>query len=239
MSDLTVRTPLAQQVASELVRRIVADEYAEGEMIPPESELAEQLVVGRSTIREAMKVLVGAGLVEIRRGRGTCVRSRDEWSPFDPIVLAARAGLPGGAHETTLKVLEARQLVEVGVAELAASRATPEHIERLDRFIAEMESAADVDAFVTADLAFHNTLLEAADNPFVSTLFAPIDALLSEERRRTSEPPSLRPAAIAAHRAIAEAVRRRDPVAARTEMTEHLRQTGQKMEALWAEAGDT
>ena len=236
MSDLLVRQPLPDQVAAELVSRIAAGEYAEGAVIPTESVLASQLAVGRSTVREAMKVLVGAGMVEILRGKGTFVRPRADWSPFDPLVLLASSGLPDGAQATTRKVLEARRLVEVGVAELAAARATPTQVERLDQAIAEMEAAPDVATFVTADLAFHDTLLEAADNPFVAALFAPIGALLSDERRRTSEPEALRPLAIAAHRAIASAVRRHDPVEARQAMSAHLDETLQKLEGVWAAA---
>ena len=233
MSDLMTRQPLPDQVAAELVRRIASGEYAEGSVIPPESELASQLAVGRSTVREAMKGLVGAGMVEIQRGKGTFVRPRSGWSPFDPLVLVASSGLPDGARATTRKVLEARRLVEVGVAELAATRATPEQVERLDQTIARMEAAPDVASFVSADLAFHETLLEAADNPFVAALFAPIGALLTDERTRTSEPESLRPLAITAHRAIAAAVRRHDPVKARKAMSAHLDETLQKLEDAW------
>ena len=235
MSDLVVRRPLPDQVATELVRRIASGQYPEGSVIPTEQELAAELGVSRLTIREAMKTLVGAGLVEIRRGRGTFVRSHDDWSPFDPLVLVARSQLPDGARETTRKVLEARRLVETGVAEMAASRATDEQIERLERDIADMEAAADVAAFVAADLDFHNTLFVAADNPFVSALFAPITALLSDERRRTSEPESLRPLAIKAHRAIAAAIRARDPFEARAAMASHLQETLQKLEGVWAQ----
>jgi GntR family transcriptional regulator, transcriptional repressor for pyruvate dehydrogenase complex len=238
MSDLIVRSPLPDQIAEEVVRRIASGRYLEGSMIPTESELAAELVVGRSTVREAIKVLLGAGMVEIRRGRGTYVRDRADWSPFDPMVLLAVSRMPGGTRATTRKVLEARQLVEVGVAELAASRADEAQIARLQVAIASMESAPDVAHFVEADLAFHNTLLEAVENPFVSALFAPISALLSDERRRTSEPEALRPLAIAAHRAIAAAVARRDPSAARAAMSEHLHETLQKLEAVWAQADE-
>ena len=195
-------------------------------MIPPEAELALASGVGRSTLREAVKSLVGIGVLEIKRGRGTYVRPQDEWSPFDPLVLATRSG---NGQDTTQQVLEARKLVEAGVAELAAQRATESDLAAMDDAVERMRQAADVDAFVAADLAFHQALMDAAGNPYIAALLQPIEVLLREERRATSHEPALRLGAIAAHQRIARAVRRGDPARARRAMVEHIEETAQKM----------
>ncbi len=226
VSSRATRPSLPAQLAVDLLRRIADGEWAPGEAIPAEAELAAEASVGRSTVREAVKELLSSGVLEIRRGRGTYVRSPDDWSPFSPLVLQAGAG---GRPDTTQQVLEARRLVEAGVAELAAQRATLAHLTAVDDAIAAMEQASDVDAFVEADLAFHQALMDAAGNPFVAALFQPIGALLYDERRRTSERASLRPRAIAAHKRIADAVRRRDPAAARSAMVDHIEETASLM----------
>ena len=199
-----------------------------GDVLPAEPDLASAWGVGRSTLREAVKSLVGSGVLEIRRGRGTYVRPRDEWSPFDPMVLATRSE---AGQDITQQVLEARKLVEAGVAELAATRATEADLAAMDVALERMRQAADadVDAFVAADLAFHQSLMDAAGNPYVAALLQPIEALLRDERRSTSHDPSLRQGAIAAHQKIARAVHRGDPVRARRAMVDHIEETAQKM----------
>ena len=225
-SDVLPNRSLPAFVAGDLLRRIAAGEWEPGEVIPPETELALASGVGRSTLREAVKSLVGIGVLEIQRGRGTYVRPQEEWSPFDPLVLATRSA---NGHDTTQQVLEARKLVEAGVAELAATRATAADLAAMDAALERMRQAADVDAFVAADLAFHQALMDAASNPYIAALLQPIEVLLREERRGTSHEPALRLGAIAAHERIARAVRRGDPARARRAMVEHIEETAQKM----------
>jgi GntR family transcriptional repressor for pyruvate dehydrogenase complex len=213
-------------VAGELLHKIAAGDWEPGDVIPAEAELATASGVGRSTLREAVKTLVGVGVLEIRRGRGTYVRPLEDWSPFDPLVLAARSG---NGQDTTQQVLEARKLVEAGVAELAATRATPADLAKMDGALERMRQAADLDAFVSADLAFHQALMDAAGNQYVAALLQPIEALLREERRGTSYEPTLRRGAIAAHQRIARAVHRGDAAGARRAMVAHIEETARKM----------
>ncbi len=232
-SSRIVRSSLADDVLADLVERIVDEEYAAGSPIPTEAELAAQFNVGRSTVREAVKGLVSTGLVEIRRGRGTYVLEPARWSPFDPSLLRARSRTDAGRQATTRKLLEARTLVEVGVAELAAVGITRAGIARLDQAAQRMERATRIEEFVQADLDFHQGLLDAADNPYVHALFQPIEALIHDERVETSRPIQLWPPAIEAHRRILTAVEQGDPVAARREMAAHLTQTAELMERHW------
>ena len=88
---------LATQVAREIGRRIVSNSYAPGDLVEDEGALAERYQVSRSVIRDAVKILVGKGLLEVRRGIGTRVRSRSSWGLLDDDVLAWYQSAPPDA----------------------------------------------------------------------------------------------------------------------------------------------
>jgi DNA-binding FadR family transcriptional regulator len=129
--------------------------------------------------------------------------------------------------------MEARRTVEVGIAELAASRRTDEHLARMAQFIDRMREAhaeGDVDRFVENDLAFHTTLFEAVDNVFLDALFEPLASVLRTLRRDTSSVPEIRDHAIDWHTRILVSVTEADPDASRESMRGHLVQTQDDME---------
>ncbi len=221
----TPRPPLGEELANELLVEIVAGRFLPGEPLPTELQLAEQAGVSRLTVREAVGLLRQKGVVEVRRGRGTYVRPQADWSPLDPSVLEARAS-QGDGLDSVEHLLEARRLVEVGVAELAAARRDDGDLARLETALATMRAAGpDVELFVEGDLAFHAALMAAAGNPVVAALFSPVGELLEQSRRTTSQRAADRADAIAAHEEILDAVRRRDPGRARTAMSDHLVET--------------
>lgn len=220
-----VRPSLSEQLAKELLDEIVAGVFLPGDPLPTELQLAERAGVSRLTVREAIGWLRQKSVIEIRRGRGTFVLPREAWSPLDPSVLEARAGHGDGLTSMEY-LLEARRLVEVGVAELAAARRDEEDLHRLEAALSRMRQAGqDVDAFVEGDLAFHDALMRAAGNPVIAALFTPVRDLLEQSRRATSKRSPDREGAIAAHGDILEAVSRKDPGLARAAMSDHLTQT--------------
>lgn len=221
----TARPPLGEKLAEELLRDIVAGRYGPGDALPTELQLAAHSGLSRLTVREAIGLLRQKSVVEIRRGRGTYVRPREDWSPLDPSVLEARVS-EGDGLATMEHLLEARRLVEVGVAELAAARRNEADLTRLQEALATMRRAGgDLEVFVEGDLAFHDALLKAAGNPVISALFTPVGELLATSRRSTSRRAPDRAEAIAAHEEILDAVVRKDPSLARTAMSDHLLQT--------------
>jgi GntR family transcriptional repressor for pyruvate dehydrogenase complex len=126
------------------------------------------------------------------------------------------------------RLIEVRRIVEVGAAELAAERRTDEDTARLEAQLAEMaaaDEAGDVDAFVAADLAFHQTVLDAAGNGLIAALLGPLSRLLVPARRQTSEFDDIRRHALDYHAAIVEAIRASDPEQARRAMHDHIDQT--------------
>lgn len=225
---------LGDQIAARLLDEIVDGRYQPGTALPPEWELAEREGASRLTIREAVRVLRQKNVVAVVRGRGTFVQPRQHWSPLDPTVLGALARNPDGLTERLQALLEARALVEVGVAELAAARRSEQDVVDMTGAVSvmrEADEAGDVDTFAAADLDFHGALMTAAGNPVIAALFDPIAALLRDTRRQTSRDPIARGHAVRAHERILVAIERRDPVQAAGAMRDHLTETGEDFAA--------
>jgi DNA-binding FadR family transcriptional regulator len=146
-----------------------------------------------------------------------------------PVQLARRFG-----EGVNLVAYHMRILVEVGAAELAAARRTDQDTARLEAQLAEMtaaDEAGDVDAFVAADLAFHDTVLHAAGNGLIAALLDPLSRLLVPARRQTSEFDDIRRHALEYHAAILEAIRAGDAEQARRAMHDHIEQTRDDLRA--------
>jgi DNA-binding FadR family transcriptional regulator len=230
---------LGDQIAGRLLQEIVGGSYPPGSPLPPEWELADREGASRLTIREAVRVLRQKSVVRVERGRGTYVQPRERWSPLDPDVLGALAQTPEGVTAQINALLEARTLVEVGAAELAAARRGDDDLAAMAAAIAQMRAAADdVDRFVEADLAFHRAVMAAAGNAVIAALYGPITKLLHDTRLRTSRDVVARGHALAAHERILTAITRRGPGQAAWAMRDHLAQTGEDF-ARAGGAGDT
>ena len=223
------RTTLADDLAEDLLDRIIAGQYPAGSALPSEPELAEQADVSRLTVREAINTLRAKNVVQIQRGRGTYVNPPDRWTALEPVLRAARsAGATDRSPGIPYRLLEARRIIEVSVAELAAARRSQHDLAVMEQALTDMKTAADdgdVDRFVTADIAFHQAVLDAAGNQFISALFEPLGQLLVEARRQTSAHAAIRTHAIEQHRNVLTAIRAQDPEQARWAMHGHLRQT--------------
>jgi DNA-binding FadR family transcriptional regulator len=233
-----VRVTLADQLVGHLVDAIVRGDHPPGSRLPPEDKLSELAAVSRLTVREAIKVLRLKGVVRVEQGRGTFVNPPSRWAPLDPTLLAARTASVHDAGELAKKLTEARRLVEVGVAELAAERRSMADLRVLERELAAMYAGLDdVEAFSEADIAFHAALMVAGDNSFVAALFEPIAALLRQVRRETSRTRAAREQAIAWHTRILEAVRAGSRAEARVAMEGHMDETSATLDAVIGEGG--
>lgn len=159
------RGPLVDLAVRHLREQITSGAWPVGGRLPTEMELAGALGVGRSTVREAVRVLVHAGLLDTRQGVGTFVTATSAIPDWDARLRRARV----------LEVYEVRQALELKAAVLAAERRTPQDIERIERALAERNrtraGGSNVD-FVDADLAFHRAVVAAAHNPLLEDVFA-------------------------------------------------------------------
>ena len=234
------RESLADNLADHLLQGIIDGRYPADGPLPPEAEIAKEANVSRLTVREAVKTLRAKRIVRIHRGRGTFANPPDRWTDLEALVRAISTQAPTLAGVVPERLIEARRVIETGAAELAATRRTSDDLERLEGQLDEMVAAADkrdVDAFVAADLAFHQIVLDAAGNAFISALLAPLSRLLVPARRQTSEVEDIRRHAIEHHRAVLDAVRSGDPERSRHAMHQHIDQTSRDLRTYVLEAG--
>ncbi|MQA02422.1 MAG: FCD domain-containing protein [Streptosporangiales bacterium] len=198
-------------VVDQLGLRILAGEVTPGVALPTEAVLAGQLGVSRGALREAVKALVAKGLLEVRPRTGTRVRPRDAWNFLDRDVL--RWQREADEQRLLRNLTELRHAVEPEAARLAADRATDAELDELRRTYATMESAAesgDMPTFNEADVAFHRTLLRAADNDLFGSLEQAIEVSLRDSFTTLSAKPGAPDATLPLHRAVLDAVLARD-----------------------------
>jgi GntR family transcriptional repressor for pyruvate dehydrogenase complex len=191
-----------------------------GDRLPAERELVMQLGVSRPSVRAGLQALAALGVVQSRHGSGTYIPAGPPALGSD--ALSFLAALHGFTRE---EMYEARRILEVGAAGLAAERATAEQVASLAEEVANLfASLQQPHAFLVHDIDFHKAVGAASGNPIVASLMEMVSALYFEQRRETAERASgdnLRGAA-EAHRRIFQAIRARDADAARSAMNQHL-----------------
>ncbi|MEZ5710024.1 MAG: FadR/GntR family transcriptional regulator [Blastomonas sp.] len=208
---------LYQDVATRILRDLESGKYPVGGRLPAERELAALYNVSRPTIREAIIALEVDDLVEVKVGSGVWVKAVSGSSEDQIFNVSA------------IELTEARLLIEGEVAALAAAEITDDELARLEQLIAQI-AAENLDPAGTekADHAFHRTIAEATRNnaliESVERLWelrqsSPEAALLHEKARAANIKP-----VVDEHSAILDALRLRDPAAARAAMRSHLTQ---------------
>jgi GntR family transcriptional repressor for pyruvate dehydrogenase complex len=165
-------SPLVEQAADRLREQIAAGHWTVGSKLPGETTLAKELGVGRSTVREALRALAGAGLVQPRQGAGVFVVATEPAEDWPTRLRRA----------TVTDVYEVRMAVEVHAARLAARRRTPEDVAAMEAALEGRRAASALDdaAFVDADIAFHAAVVAAAHNPVLDDLFAEFRPVLRQ-----------------------------------------------------------
>lgn len=208
---------LYEQVADKLTAKIAAGDYRVGDRLPSERDLAAAFGVSRPTVREAVIALELDGLVDVRTGSGVYVTAR-----------TPKTGSPGVTDIGPFELLEARKGVEGEAAALAALRISDQELAELDALVAEMEAENERDVVLSedADRRFHMTIARATQN---SAMIAMVELLWDT---RTRSPQSVRflehvrahgvKPIIKEHAGILDALRQRDPQAARQAMRDHL-----------------
>ncbi len=220
---------LATQVARELGRRIISRIYAPGDLIEDEGALADKYQVSRSVIRDAVKILVGKGLLEVRRGIGTRVRSRSNWGLLDDDVLAWYQSAPPSA-DILEQLMDVRRIFEPKAARWAAERGTDEGHEQIRSAIERMEvEKGSVEDFVVADAVFHRSILRATHNEFLVALEGIIFSALLSSIRLTNADPRDNEDSLPFHREVYEAIAARDGTMAEQVMEKLLGDTRRRL----------
>ncbi|MDA0262824.1 MAG: FadR/GntR family transcriptional regulator [Chloroflexi bacterium] len=191
-----------------------------GAKLPAERVLAEQLKVGRGSVREAIRTLELQGLVVSKHGSGTFINTQS----LDAMTTLMTSALGPGGSETQLRdIFEVRHLLEPQLAALAAQRATPADVERLSSILVEqrrqiMEGETGVDA----DTKFHYALATATHNAALIKVVSAVEDVLRQSRDQSLQQPGRAERSLASHRQILEMVSNRDHHGAREAMEHHL-----------------
>lgn len=195
--------------------RLVLDDLAPGDKLPPERTLAEDLAVSRTTIREALQELERRRLVSRTPGRGTVVLPR---SVEAAEVLDRFSDDPSETEHVT----EFRALVEPQIAALAALRADESDLLQLERILATTHAGLTPAESLAQDVAFHVQVARASGNPLFVSLCELSSGWVEDVRATSHSTSEGRRSSFEWHRRIHDAIREHDEDAARRAMTDHL-----------------
>lgn len=227
------RPSRTHDAVDQLLDAIIDGTLTAGEQLPPEGQLAVEFSVSRLTMREAVRLLQAQGVIVQVPGSRHRIAPVAVWTGMDAVVRHARSA--DQRERSSLELLEMRMMIETGAAELAAQRRTDDELDELEASLSRMTAhheAGDVEAFIVADLDFHNTILRAADNRILIAALLPLTSMLEETRGETSAVAEIRGHAIVDHRKVLEAIRTGVASAARDAMAQHMRQTHDDLVAL-------
>lgn len=204
------------RIAAHLRQVIVDGLFAYGEQLPTERQLAEAFAASRTTIRRALERLEENGLVTRQVGSGTYVDYQGTGGETDIAEVTS-----------PLELMEVRLAVEPHISRLAVRNATPRDLERIAAALARIEGAgADADRFSRGDQDFHLALAEGTHNPLIVDIMRQINGVRSHAQWHATKDKILSPARIRdynrQHRALFEALRRRDGEAMAKIMAAHL-----------------
>ncbi|MFT3872634.1 MAG: FadR/GntR family transcriptional regulator [Nocardioides sp.] len=235
MVDLSSqRKTLAQTVAEDLLSQIQAGAFAPGTKLPAQRQLMETYGVGANVVREACQMLVMAGVLDVRPGRGSTVVGVSSDRALGPDTVAALL-----ENQAILDLAEFRQVIEVEIAEKAAARAEPEDIEAMQSALESFEAALEAhESVYDSDIEFHKAVAHASQNQvFVNALDA-LGDLLRVARERTAAVPGTTERAAEEHRRVFEAVLARNPAAARAAMAAHMTTVAETTRAMQIDTGE-
>ncbi|MBC8159073.1 MAG: FadR family transcriptional regulator [Alphaproteobacteria bacterium] len=213
---------LFEFVAGDLATRIFSGDVGPGERLATEFELCEEFGVSRTVIRDALRVLNSKGLIESRPHSGTLVRGIENWNLLDPQMINWALNM-GDREGFFTMLMETRSALEPSVVDIAAQRATDAEIAKIDEACRRMETTSaqkqpDLEGFNKADIDFHLAILDATHNLILRQFGALIKVALLASFGLAVEDQEISQESIDAHRAIVDAIKNRDPAAARQNM---------------------
>ena len=209
----------ARPVSGAVLARLVEETFVSGlpgQRLPSERQLAEHFEVGRPLVREALRTLVERGVIDVEVGRGIFVRRVQPVDAARPVdnLLRRQAVTPR-------QLVEARSTLEVEASQLACARATAEELEHLGELVA-VSSEHNLMERVRNDLEFHLSVVRAAHNPVIETMFSAILLPMAQMMTRSLGDPEVSREGLPFHEHLYLAIRDRDPEAAARASRGHL-----------------
>ncbi|NLO36268.1 MAG: FadR family transcriptional regulator [Clostridiaceae bacterium] len=176
---------VVDQIVERVTDAIISGELKAGDKIPTELELSDSIGVGRNSVREAIKILVSQGVLQIRRAEGTFVCDSFNDHMLDPLIYSLILEKDASKHIVAL-----RRVFETGILDTVIRRVTPAQIRQLEQAFHNLEQqvirdGVDADKVLDADIAFHRVLVQITDNDLIDKVSSMIERLTAPSRRRT------------------------------------------------------
>jgi len=209
---------MAEQVVIQVREMIRQGSLNPGDRLPPERELSKRLGISRASLRHGLRFLTAIGVLRSRRGSGTYIAAGPPALDSEPLRMLA------DLHRFTPdEMFEARQVLEVGLAGLAAQNAQSEHLATIADEVAEMYATLDnPQEYLIHDIRFHRAVAAASGNQIMAALMNMVSAVMYERRRATVERATDLKESIESHRKIYRLIRAGNSEEAKAAMTEHL-----------------
>ena len=222
MTEPIQRRKLFQEVLDRLMTRIRSGAIPPGGQLPSERELMEEYGVGRPAVREALQTLERSGIVEIAHGE----RARVVVPTADRLIAQIAGGamhLLRSQPDSLEHLKDARLFLEIGMARLAAERATEEDIARLRLAVARHRASLnDLERFIELDMHFHRELATVSGNPIFPAIVEALFRWAGEYYQAMVRAPGVEDLTLAEHDRIVDAIALHQPEAAAEAMRAHL-----------------
>lgn len=229
ISNRVLSRNLSEQVAQQIGEKILSGEYAPREILPDEIALTLAFGVSRTVIREAVRVLVAKGMLEVRPRTGTRVLDPRSWQLLDRDVLLWHQSIKVEPHRLT-QLMELRQSIEPDAAMYAATRRTEEDVVAITHALDMMAASVDQNSqYVIADAHFHSAVLRAAHNQYLDALESAIFAGLLLSIRVTNPDAAQNSISVPLHTTVAEAIIAKNPGEAYGAMKVHLADASRRL----------
>jgi GntR family transcriptional repressor for pyruvate dehydrogenase complex len=206
-----------ERLAAHLEEEIASGRLKEGVKLPSERRLSERFGVSRPMIREVLRGLADRDLIEVMPGRGAYVKGFSVSDVVRPMDLFLRR-----RKVTPRDLVEARKMIECQAAALAAERADERDLRAMEWALKRFDTVAEIIEKTRCDLAFHTSVVRAAHNPVIETMFGSIMSMVAEQMIRSLGDPKVSRAGVPYHQHIYEAIREGDPERASSAVAGHL-----------------
>jgi DNA-binding FadR family transcriptional regulator len=218
------------RLAETIGLRIVRGDIQAGEILPSELELGKMMKVSRSTVRDALHMLTGKGLIQSKQKSGTKVRSSEFWNHLDPDVLRWQLDIRD-IDSYLRKLFQLRFAVEPAASSAAGRSATADDLTSIDEAFTGMATAKTNEDYAAADIEFHKGIYRATHNEFFWPIARMFEVAL-QEAFRICAPGDHRPRSIVDHKALLDAIANREPHNAEAATLQLLRNTTHDLETI-------